>query len=609
MIASIGLLAGLVTVGPARAGSAHSHASQSLEDAAHYEATEGARAREVAGRRVGWRDEGRGSDPVVRIKLLGINDFHGQLATGRLVANRPVGGAAILATYLKRASSGAQGTAFIIHAGDHVGATPPDSALLQDEPSVDVLNLLANDQCTYFDVARGMPSWSRAWSHPRCNVIGTLGNHEFDEGVAELLRLIDGGNHATGPFLQDPWRGARYPYVSANVVDAATGAPILPPYSIKVADGVRFGVIGAVLRETPTIVTPSGVAGVRFLDEADAINGAVAELRAQNIEAIVVTIHQGLRQAPSFDSATPDAPPSLTGPIVEIVRRLDDAVDVVISGHAHGFSNAIVPNSNGTRILLTQAFSSGTAYADIDVAISRLTGEVVEKSARVLTTWSDDPAVVPDVEVGKVVAAAGERVAPLVSRVIGVAAVGIDRATTPAGESRLGNLIANAQRLQTAARFAFMNPGGIRTDIDAGETTWGELFNVQPFGNDLVSMDLTGVQLETLLEQQWINQPAGGRILQISGLHYTWNAAAAIGDRIDPSLIIDEQTGQPVEPAATYRVTVNSFLATGGDNFVVLNSGLNRVVGQVDLEALIEHIAALQQPFTAPPLGRITRQN
>lgn len=302
-------------------------------------------------------------------------------------------------------------------------------------------------------------------------------------------------------------------------------------------------------------------------------------------------------------------PPVLSGPIVDIVRRLDDAVDVVISGHAHGFSNAIVPNGNGKLILLTQAFSSGTAYADIDIAVSRRNGDIVEKSARVLTTWGDDATIVPDVEVASLVAAAGERVAPLVSRVIGAAAAAVDRTQSAAGESRLGNLIAEAQRLQTAARFAFMNPGGIRTDIDAGETTWGELFNVQPFANDLVSMDLTGARLETLLEQQWINQPAGGRILQISGLRYTWDAVAPIGDRIDPALIIDEQTGLPVEPSATYRITVNSFLATGGDNFVILNSGANRVVGQVDLDALVEHIAGLPQPFLAPALGRITRQN
>jgi 5'-nucleotidase len=235
---------------------------------------------------------------------------------------------------------------------------------------------------------------------------------------------------------------------------------------------------------------------------------------------------------------------------------------------------------------------------------------VVEKSARVITTWAVDPQtlapVVGDVEVAKLVTVVTDRVAPLVNRVIGTAAADITREQTAAGESRLGNLIADAQRLQTSVNFAFMNPGGIRTDVLAGETTWGELFNVQPFGNDLVSMDLTGAQIETLLEQHWAGQPVGGRILQIAGLRYSWSASAPIGSRVEPEDIIDETSDQPIDSSATYRVTVNSFLATGGDSFLVLNQGLNRVVGPVDLDAFVEHVAGLPQPFLAPTVGRIT---
>jgi 2',3'-cyclic-nucleotide 2'-phosphodiesterase (5'-nucleotidase family) len=203
-----------------------------------------------------------------RVKVLGSNDFHGQLETGRVVAGRPVGGAAVLASYLKSAQAGIEGQTIIVHAGDHVGASPPASALLQDEPSISFLNLLANESCSAADRL-----------NPACNVVGTVGNHEFDEGMNELLRLLSGGNFATGAFLEDPFPGALFPYVSANVIERATNQPLLRPFVVKELHGVKLGVIGAVLKQTPTIVTPSGVAGLTFLDEADAINAQAAALK------------------------------------------------------------------------------------------------------------------------------------------------------------------------------------------------------------------------------------------------------------------------------------------------------------------------------------------
>jgi 5'-nucleotidase len=207
---------------------------------------EGLEARERAERPVGWRNEHAMRDPLVRIKLLDINDFHGQLSSGRLVAGRPVGSAAVLAAYLKTAAANARDGAILVHAGDHVGASPPASALLQDEPSITFLNQLANEHCRFVNVSRG--PWNLSYLQPGCNVVGTLGNHEFDEGVSELIRLIDGGNHPKGPFLERRWRGARFPYVSANVVDAGDGQPILAPFSIRLVKGVPIGFIGAVLR-------------------------------------------------------------------------------------------------------------------------------------------------------------------------------------------------------------------------------------------------------------------------------------------------------------------------------------------------------------------------
>jgi 5'-nucleotidase len=551
-----------------------------------------------------WRDPSWKRDPVVNIKLLGINDFHGQLSP-RAVGARPAGGAAVLASYLRAASAAAKDGTIIVHAGDHVGASPPNSALLQDEPAISVLNALANKHCRLAGEHRNLPVVLQANAQLLCNVVGTFGNHEFDEGIAEAKRLIYGGNHPQGPFLESRWQGARFPYISANVVDATSGKPVLPPYTVKLIDGVRVGFIGAVLKETPTIVTPTGVAGLAFTDEATAINAAVRELRRQGIESIVVTIHQGIRQN-SYEGPTDPSVQNLSGPLVDIVRRLDDEVDVVISGHAHGFTNALLQNGNGKPILVTQAFSASTAYGDIDLSISRRSGDVVEKSAAIITTWGDaGPGLAPDVKVAELVAAADARVAPLVNRIVGVASGAVTRSENAAGESALGNLIADTQRIVTGAQFSFMNPGGIRADLDAGEVTWGELFTIQPFANDCISMDLTGTQIDLLLEQQWSGQTSA-RILKTSGLTYTWDASRPAGDRVVQ--ILDGE-GNPRVPGNVYRVTVNSFIAAGGDNFLVLNEGKNRVVGPVDLDALVEHVESLAQPFSAGIEGRINRIN
>ncbi|HVF16334.1 MAG TPA: bifunctional metallophosphatase/5'-nucleotidase [Steroidobacteraceae bacterium] len=574
--------------------------SHSLESDSFEARAEVLRDRTQAAQRVRWRDERWKRDPVVNIKLLGINDFHGQLSP-RTVGARPAGGAAVLASYLRSASAAASDGAFIVHAGDHVGASPPNSALLQDEPAISMLNLLANDQCRDDHDRRGHENDRSS----RCNIIGTFGNHEFDEGIDEALRLIKGGNHEDGPFLEARWRGARFPYVSSNVTWSGNGKTVLPPYVIrKVAGNVRVGFIGAVLKETPTIVTPTGVAGLTFLDEATAINKSVKALKSQGVNTIVVTIHQGLRQN-SYEGPTDSAITNLSGPIIDILKKLDSEVDVVVSGHAHGFSNALVANNAGKEILLTQAFSASTAYGDIDLAISRRSGDVVEKSAAIITTWADaGPGLSPDTEVAALVARADADVGPRVNRVVGVASAAITRSENSAGESALGNLIADAQRTVTSAQFSFMNPGGIRDDLAAGEVTWGELFGIQPFANDLVSMDLTAAQIDTLLEQQWSAQAT--RILKTSGLTYTWDASRPIGDRV--SAILD-QNSQPLDATAIYRVTVNSFIAAGGDNFLILTEGTNRVIGPVDLDALVQYVEALPQPFSSSVEGRINRVN
>jgi 5'-nucleotidase len=566
------------------------HASRGCQD--HSDEADSISLRELARRPLRWKKYDVPAQRELAIQLLGFNDFHGQLSP-KTVSMRMAGGAAVFASYLYAAAAGQEDRTLIVHAGDLVGASPPNSALLQDEPSIQFLNLLADRDCRY----------GRA--RPGCNVVGTLGNHEFDEGSAELLRLLRGGDHPNGPFLESPWRGARAPYVSANVVDAASGEPLIEPYLIKRVHGIGIGFIGAVLKNTPSIVTPTGVAGLSFLDEAEAINRYVKELQAKGVHSLVVVIHQGLTQ-PSYEGVTSPTAAAPSGELLDVISRLDPDIDVIVSGHTHQFSNALLPNSNGEPVLVTQAFSAGTAYADIDLTIDTASGDVVAKSAQVITTWGDEgPGLTPDSAVAELVAQADARVAPLVGQVVAESSAEITRTQNAAGESALGDLIADSQRAAVGADFGVMNPGGIRADLPAGQLTWGQLFTVQPFGNTVVKLTLTGQQIYDLLDQQWGDpQPAGGRVLQISGFGYSWDSSVAEGGaRVTE---VHDASGTPIDRAGSYSVAANNFIAAGGDNFSVLTLGSDQLGGPVDLDAFIDFLKALPQPFSAPIADRIT---
>ena len=450
---------------------------------------------------------------------------------------------------------------------------------------------------TCWPAGRARGKWT-----PDCDLAGTVGNHEFDEGVKELERLLNGGNSPEGPFLENPYRGAKFPMVAANVVWAQDGRPLLPPYVIKKVKGVPIAFIGAVLKGTPSIVNPAGVAGLKFLDEADAINSYVPALQAQNVRAIVVLLHQGGWQHYYPGPTSPNAP--VSGPIVDIVNRLDDEIDVVLSGHTHRFTNALLRNQHGKEMLVTQAFWAGTAYADITLEIDKKTDEIVGKSAAIVTTYADTgPGLTPDAATAELVARADARVGPIVHQVIGTAATDITKVQNAAGESALGNLIADAQRAAMGTDFAFTNSGGIRADIAAGKVTWGELFTIQPFKNSLVRMELTGQQIYDLLEQQFPPQQSHARLLQVSGLSYTWNGGGPDNEHI----VEVRRGGKAIDRAATYTVTVNSFLAEGGDKFSVLTQGRNQAAGPLDLEALVAYVQKLDQPFTAAIEERIRK--
>jgi len=533
----------------------------------------------------------------LKVKILGFNDFHGQISAGKTVSGRPVGSAAVLTSYLKTAQAGIENQTLIVHAGDHVGASPASSALLQDEPSIQWLNMLANSSCSYSNK-----------TNPACNVVGTLGNHEFDEGKTELLRLLNGGNFVSGPFLEDPYKGARYPMVSANVIDEVTGRPLLAPYIIKQVQGIPIAFVGAVLKATPTIVTPTGVAGLTFLDEADAANSYVPEIKAQGVHTIVLLIHQGGSQS-SYTTATNTSltNSALNAPdLLNVVTRLDPEFDLVVSGHSHTFTNLFVTTNASKKVLVTQAFSASTAYGDIDLTINPVTKDVVTASAKIVTTFADAaPGNTPDPAAAALTSAAEARVAPLTSQIVGFASVSYTRDGGSTGEETLGDVIADSQNLAEGTQFAFMNPGGIRADLTepagGANITWNDLFTIQPFGNTLVSMHMTGAQIKAVLEQQW--QGTSTKMLQISGFGYTWDNNGTQGNRI---VEMHDGSGTPLDPNASYFITCNNFLATGGDGFTTFTGGTNQVGGPIDLDAMIAYTES-HNPLPLPMLGRIAR--
>ena len=520
------------------------------------------------------------------VRLLAINDFHGQLGAGKQVAGRPVGSAPVLQSYLQTAAANTH--TLIAEVGDLVGGSPPLSALLQDEPTVMWFNGLGNRFCA-------------RQGHPRCNLVGTIGNHEFDEGLAELLRLLDGGNHPEGPFLEDPWAGARFPVVSANI--SKDGQLLWPAYVIKKVNGVQVAFVGAILRNLAAVVSPRAIEGLLIEDEAIAINRVIPELQRRGVHAIVALIHQGGRQT-TYDGATNAAAPPPDGAITPIAQQLDGDVDVVLSGHSHSFSNALVERPGKPPVLVTQAFSSGTAFADLTLEINRHNDEVVGKSARIVTTFADEgPGLTPAPQAQQLVDAAQELVAPLVNQVAGSAPQAITAQANEAGESPLGDLIAEAQRWTMGTDFAFTNPGGIRDDLDAGPVTYGEVFAIQPFGNMLIQLTMTGRHIRSLLEAQW--QGDYPRILAPAGLRYTWQASAPIGNKV---VALSDEEGNPIADQDTYTVTVNSYLADGGDQFTLLaDPALPRITGPADVEALWSYLEAQGGTITAPELGLIQR--
>ncbi|QDM15772.1 bifunctional metallophosphatase/5'-nucleotidase [Tardiphaga sp. vice352] len=522
----------------------------------------------------------------VDVTLLAINDFHGNLrpAPGGIVIDDPAdktkkitvpaGGAEHMATLVKQLRAGKKNSVFVA-AGDLIGASPFLSAMFHDEPTIEALSMMGLE-------------------------IASVGNHEFDEGRAELLRMQNGGCHPVdgcrGPH---PFMGATFRYLAASTIETATGRTLLPPYEIKIFDGIPVGFIGLTLKATPTLVSPPGVAGLEFRDEADTVNALVPELKARGVAAIVVLIHEGGYPTGDYNEC-----PGISGPIVDIVRKFDRAVDVVISGHTH---RAYTCEIDGR--LVTSGDKYGTVVTAIDLKLDRATGDVVSAKANNLivhtTAYAADPSQTA------LLAAYDKVAAPIAARPAGSLTETLTRVPDmTTGESPLGDIIADAHLAATKAAgavIAFTNPGGIRADIlrrADGAVSYGDVFAAQPFRNQLVTLTLTGAQIKAALEQQWLD-PKRPRILQVSiGFSYVWNAAADTGHRVLPDRMM--LNGQRIDPAASYRVTINQFLSVGGDGFTALQGGTAPEVGVYDVDALYAYFGA-NSPVGPPAPGRIGR--
>ena len=557
-------------------------------------------------------------DPV-QVRLIGINDFHGNLEPPSLqltvadpggapgaTLRLNVGGAAALAGMVRRLREGSP-ESFMLAGGDLIGAAPLPSSLFFHESTIEVLNDIGLDA-------------------------STVGNHEFDAGLAELHRIIKGGCAKPEPgsplasCVRGPYRGARFQYLGANVVDAR-GRHVIAPYMIKRFKGIPVGFIGAVTRETPQLVIPSGVAGLTFEDEAEAVNRAAVALRRKGVKAMVAMFHEGIELGTSLkrgdwnDVTCPDA----HGPLLDIARRLAPEIKVVFSGHTHQGYRCEIEGR-----LLIQGTSYGRGISVVDVELDRATGAMLPPVRSInlpVVNERTDPAHVgriaaslpgtfaavlreakPDPAIAEKVARYAALARPKADRPIGR----INGPFTRGGytDSTVGRLIADAQLAATrslGAQAALMNPGGIRANLDCAAppclVTFGQVFSVQPFGNSLVVMTMSGELLKALLESQHTTTVGDPVLLQPSeGLTYTWQSDAPPGLRVRDLKI----GGEPVRDSGTYRITVNSFLAEGGDGFVLLRKGEDRKGGGQDIDALAAYLAAAERaPVPAPRINRL----
>ncbi len=538
---------------------------------------------------------------LVQIQLLAFNDYHGHVKSedSGTVAGVAAGGGEYLSAKLAELRNGNKWS-LTVAAGDLIGGSPAFSGLFHDEPSVESLNAMGLD-------------------------VSGVGNHEFDEGVTELLRMQDGGCHPVDGcyFPGDPYAGADFQWLAANTVSEDTGETPLPPYWIKKFESVKIAFIGMTLEATDTLVAAAGIEGWDFLDEAETANALVPELQAQGVEAIVVLLHEGGSQNPP--PGVVDACVNISGPILAINDALDPAIDVLITGHTHLPYNCVLPDAAGNDRIVTSVYSYGKVVSEFDLVIDKRTDDVRRDLSVATNHVVEQAELTPDPAITAVI----DKWQPLFDEganiPLGTISADITRGGTPPGtdrgvESAAGNLVADAQAWATSANgaeIAFMNPGGVRSDLtyaqsgDEGDgvVTFGEAFTFQPFGNTVLTFPMSGAQIISVLEEQCQPDFASRPILHLGvseGLTYDLSTTVAAGVCTGISVTNVKLNGNAIDPTSTYVVTANSFLADGGDNFTTfaeINPAL-RLDGGNDLEALSNYLAAFS-PVAPPSTDRV----
>jgi len=544
---------------------------------------------------VSWEPPATHVQPAIHVTILAINDFHGHLYGGQQLGNRSAGSAPALASRLRSAINASNASSTILALlGDTVGASPRNTSLLLDEPTILFFNTFAGQDC----LTGNNPDRNR------CNLIAVPGNHEFNRGTEELLRMTYGGNgNTTIPHIIDPYPGSMADTICANVVWKENNTPILPPYTIREVEGVPVAFIGVVTRETTSLELPTNIERVEFLNESDTVNHYVTELKGQGIHAFVILLHEGANQEEPYEGPTRTGG-NVTGPVVSFVSRLDTDVDIVLAAHWHRFTNAYLKNAGGNEVLVTQAYAYGTGYADVDIWIDRETRDIIEKSAAVVPVFADPASgTVPDPTAETLLTDAENAVLRMTSDVIATAATTITRTPNPDGGSSLGNLVADSQRTAMNTDVAFVttgsSPGSLHADLPRGNITWNDLEAVLPpdasmaaqYGGwysrpRVATRELTGDQIRKILERQW-EEPVPEENLSVSGLEYTYDPSRPAGSRVTEI----RMNGKPINSGTTYLAAMNYYMAYGmGDYAPVWSQGTTVTIGPADIDALAAYI-------------------
>jgi 5'-nucleotidase len=552
------------------------------------------------------QDKGRGKAKgrYLEVQLLGFNDYHGHVKTDAVGFRVDEGGGEYLSAKLAELRQGKKHS-ITVAAGDLIGGSPAFSGLFHDEPSVESLNVMGLD-------------------------ISGVGNHEFDEGVDELLRMQNGGCHPVDGcyFPEEQYAGADFKWLAANVVSEADGNTTpLPAYWIEKIEGVKIGFIGMTLEGTDAIVAAAGIQGWDFLDEAETANNLVPVLMDKGVKAIVILLHEGGNQVPSPGDY--NACENLEGPIAAINAALDPEIDVMITGHTHQPYNCRLPDAAGNDRIVTSAYQYGRVVSEVSLVLDRRTKDV----DRALSTAYNHAVVRENLTADPAVTAVIEKWQPLydsfANEVVGSITEDINRGGTPPGadrgvESAAGNLVADAQYWATrnfGSQLALMNPGGVRSDLvysqsgteGDGNVTFGEAFTFQPFNNGLEVLTMTGAQVVAVLEEQCqpIEEPGDRAFLHLGvseGLTYDLTKNFAGDGSCTASISNVQLNGEPLDMGADYLVAVNSFLADGGDNFTTFTEASARITWGLDLDALTTYLGE-NSPVSPPSTDRVNEKN